>query len=152
MRRTPLKRGKPLARKPLKPKKPAAKSEKWFRNQCDIIAREICLLTAENKCAARNLDHPKSPQCSLDAPMQWCHLKSRRFVRLRHDPENSVCMCAAHHRFTTDHPDVFRDLIEGLYPGRWQSLNEKLCEDVKVRYRWVYEGLVEVRNQIREAA
>jgi hypothetical protein len=55
-------------------------------------------------------------------------------------------MCATHHRFFTDHPDCFHDFIESLYPGRWQSLNEKLCEDIKVKYKLVYEGLKEINE------
>lgn len=39
-------------------------------------------------------------------------------------PDNSVCMCGAHHRFFTQNPASFQVFIEELYPGRWEFLAE----------------------------
>lgn len=120
LKRTPLKR-KPKARKP----KPST-----LKNKCDKLAQKRCV--SIERCEACEFVGPKVPACN--GCLQWCHLKSRRFAILRHDPKNAVCMCAAHHRYFTDHPDLFRDFINQLDPERWDYLNERLRENVKVDY------------------
>ena len=155
MKQTPLKRNTPLKSGPFKKKaEPKAKGPKkreknphrrqaFYKNKCDALAQKRCV--SLGYCEACEYGHPKAPDCK--GLLSWCHLKSRRFAILRHDPKNSVCMCAAHHRFFTDHPDLFRDFIEEKFPGRWAYLNVRLQENVKVNYYLLYLALVEQSSE-----
>jgi hypothetical protein len=137
MKRTPLLRKTPLR------KKSGKDNQKW-KNKCDILAQKICV--SGGTCSAQGYGFDCSTQ------LQWAHLKSRRFAVIRHDPKNSTCLCAAHHRFFTDHPDLWRDFIEEMFPGRWAYLNERLRENVKVDYQLLHVALSEQLRAIQEAA
>ena len=45
---------------------------------------------------------------------QCAHIISRKVVRLRHDPLNAVCLCAACHAYFTDRPSAFGDFVKNL--------------------------------------
>jgi len=36
--------------------------------------------------------------------LQWCHIISRRFLVIRWEMRNCLCLCAACHRWGTDNP------------------------------------------------
>ena len=93
-----------------------------LKRKLDKLAGEA--IRSIGYCEAHAYDKPNS--CSTQ--LQWCHLKSRRYLVTRWDPLNAVCMCAACHRFFTDHPDHFRNFIEDKFPGRWDYLNAKFRE------------------------
>jgi hypothetical protein len=100
--------------------------------RADRLAREfakrpgVCLVEVARFMGA---DVPGS---ALRVPcagcLEWAHLKSRgpAYYSIRHDPENSVCLCSAHHRLFHAEPDAFVRFIEAVHPGRWDRLGEKL--------------------------
>lgn len=125
-----MRRRAPLRRKPSKAsgKLPA----KRLMERADRSAREfakragVCLVEVARFMGA------EVPGSALSAPcagrLEWAHLKSRgpAYYSIRHDPENSVCLCSAHHRLFHAEPDAFVRFIEAVHPGRWDRLGEKL--------------------------
>jgi hypothetical protein len=67
---------------------------------------------------------------------------------LRHDPDNIVVMCAAHHTFFTQHPiywgDFVRDLrgddLADMLIEKKQDLSFKLTKNVKADMRAHYRA------------
>ena len=43
--------------------------------------------------------------------LQCCHIRSRRYMAVRWDPTNALCMCAAHHLYFTHHPLEWEQFI-----------------------------------------
>jgi len=120
-------------------KKP--KSQTYWRNKCDALARERCLERAGHRCEAEGAMGLK-----CGTKLDWAHLKSRRFALLRHDPKNSMILCSTHHRYFHDHPDRFYNFVDSVDGARWPYLNERLRQigTVKTNYKLIYEGLTEM--------
>lgn len=47
---------------------------------------------------------------------------------LRHSEDNVVLMCRQHHSYYGTRPDEWHQLINNLYPGRMDSLQEQLLQ------------------------
>ena len=70
--------------------------------------------------------------------LQWCHVWSRSYHAIRHDPRNAIVMCAAHHMYMTTHPAQWEQWcrdhnlawdelrIEALHGAASWSLDETL--------------------------
>jgi len=139
LRRTPMKRptraeaAERKAEKKAKRKESQAKLKpdtlarqkhqaKWEK-VCEDLARKVCL--SVGSCEAAGWEwNGKVYSCS--DRLEWAHVKSRRHISIKYDPENATCLCNTHHKFFTQHPDQWFKFIETKYPGRWDSLNEKL--------------------------
>jgi hypothetical protein len=106
VRKTPLKS---------KPKQSTLKSK------ADSLAAAFC--KKERRCQAQGQE---GIRCS--DRMEWAHLKSRSHGHIRHDPLNALCLCNTHHRFYTNHPDLWVEFVEREFPGRWEFLNRRLQE------------------------
>lgn len=142
MKRTPLLRKTPLRGKSLtnsRPKKKKTGQQTW-KNKCDALAGELCRSYGE--CQAWKYHGVKCSQT-----LQWCHIKSRRFACIRHDERNCVCMCATHHRFYTDHPDLFCEFVQERDPGVFDYLNSRLQSKEKTDYELVYLRLANIKAQ-----
>ncbi len=100
---------------PVKPKKP--RSEGPSVDSLDDVFSRLIRASAGHECQFWGRD---GVRCS--AQMQCMHLKSRRYRSTRWRKENAACGCAAHHRFYTDHPDLFYKAVEALWPGRWDEV------------------------------
>lgn len=121
---------------PIRKKKPATKSAKWYCRECDKIAGEIC--RSVGKCAHCGREEGR---------FEWAHCKSRRFLCIRYDPRNSFCLCHHCHREFTCHPDNWTRWVDSVDPGRWEYLNEKLQAGIKINWQLIHAGLVEIRSQ-----
>lgn len=108
MRRSTLKR---------KPRRPGYVSDASL----DSLFSELVRARARYECQAWGYD---GVRCS--SQMQCAHIKSRRYKAIRWDPDNALCLCAAHHMHYHANPDQFARLVEDLFPGRWDELNAKL--------------------------
>lgn len=138
MKRSPLKSGKPLARKAktkpwLKPDgtpkrgrtKTGAVSKKTLTDRLDRLARKDC--HARGFCEAsfwQKFNPPKTTKGECNGGLQWCHIEGRRHKKIRWSPMNCLCMCASCHAYFTDHSAEFGLMVEALYPGRLQFLAE----------------------------
>ena len=70
--------------------------------------------------------------------LEAAHIKSRRYLCLRYDMQNGVCLCSAHHRLAHNHPDLFIRWIEASFPGRIDYLNKVMQSSAqKVDYKQV---------------
>lgn len=123
-----------------KKKKPSAKS---LLALADKLACEWC--KRDGKCTACGVD---GETCA--GRLEWCHLKSRSHRHIRHDPLNFMPLCWKHHKFYTNHPDLWVDFVEGLFPGRWEQLNAIL---IKTKGQKVnYEKCIEFFKSQKRAA
>lgn len=127
----------------LKRIKPKAKSSKWYRNKCDELAGLLC--RSKGRCEAEGYG---GIRCS--DRLEWAHCKSRRFIAIRHDKLNSLCLCNAHHRHFTEHPDHWTSFVEQTFPGRWDYLNERLRDNSRVDWHLRYVALTEAVAIMRE--
>lgn len=129
MKRTPL-----VRKTGLKPKRKTKQST--LKNQADKYARDF-VMKRDLDCVAANFELLGRVIHCTDR-CEWAHLKSRSHATIRHDPRNAVKLCWAHHKFFTNHPDLWTQFIEKLYPGRWQELNVVLQRRVKPDYQfWI---------------
>jgi hypothetical protein len=51
---------------------------------------------------------------------------------IRHDEENVVLMCRQHHSYYGTRPNEWENLINSLYPGRMDSLHDKLLQSQNI--------------------
>lgn len=64
-------------------------------------------------------------RCGGDNFIQCAHIISRRFVATRTDLRNAFCLCAACHRYFTDHPvDFGRFVKERIGDKLYDKLNK----------------------------
>ena len=67
-------------------------------------------------------------RCGMTDPfrLQCCHIFSRRYSKLRHDPENLLCLCAACHFWAHANPVLFTLWVQGyLGAEKFQRLIDK---------------------------
>lgn len=86
------------------------------RNRLDKeISRQV---RARGKCERCGCEDPFRLQC--------CHIFSRRYAKLRHDPENLLCFCAGCHFWSHHNPLLFALWVQG-YKGQeaFQRLIDK---------------------------
>lgn len=54
--------------------------------------------------------------------LQWCHIKSRRYMSIRYSKNNCFCLCARCHRRFTDNPDEHYQWITENYSNQYERL------------------------------
>jgi len=109
VKRTPIERKSATKRRTTLPRcsnrqchKPA-KVQGWCAThgmrEADRLARET-VLERDVMCVAGLVGD--AYRC--DGPPQWCHVHSRSYHVIRHDPRNAVRLCRNHHAYYTHHP------------------------------------------------
>ena len=53
----------------------------------------------------------KCERCGKTAHLQCCHIFSRRYIKLRHDPLNLLCLCAGCHLWSHSVPILFTEWV-----------------------------------------
>ncbi len=101
---------------------------KDLENKADQLAGKWC--RSHGRCEAEG-EH--GLRCS--DRLEWCHLKSRGYGYIKHDPLNFMCMCNTHHRFFGCQPDLFTDFVDRVRPGTWDRLNALLIEQKQKRLK-----------------
>ena len=71
----------------------------------------------------RSLDHCE--KCGSSQFLQTAHIYSRRYVNLRYDIYNVLCLCAKDHRFFHDQPLEAMIWFNSAYPDRVKYLQKK---------------------------
>ena len=99
------------------PRKP---SKKTLENKLDKLVGKWCReVRSKGKC-----EHcGRTGKNSRD--MQWCHIKSRRYLSVRWDVDNCFCLCSTCHRRFTDNPDEFVTWIWDEHPEQYSRLVDK---------------------------
>lgn len=54
---------------------------------------------------------------------------------------NGMCLCHAHHRYFTLHPDEWYRFCESVRPGVWELLAREMCTTKKLNN--IYEEWIE---------
>lgn len=73
--------------------------------------------------------------------LQPAHIYSRAIKVIRFDSENILCLCAACHFWGHMHPADFVDWIRDRWPGRIESLREKMKNPKTLTIKWYQEQL-----------
>jgi hypothetical protein len=92
---------------------------KTERNRMD---REFSLkIRSRGKC-----QWPGCNNTAVNSQLQTAHIYSRRYLKLRWDEDNALCLCAKHHMEAHHSPLVFRDVVYKLLgPEKCQRLLDK---------------------------
>jgi hypothetical protein len=81
----------------------------FFRSRpCDFS-----LIDSTHKCKGR---------------LEWCHIKTRKYLLLRWDFFNNLTLCSERHFYFTANPDEFIHWVDKYFPGRTEYLNKKMME------------------------
>lgn len=117
------------------------KQHKGAKGKCDKIFSLI--IRSKGHCE----------RCSSRDWLQTAHIISRRYSGTRTDTRNAFCLCAACHRFFTDHPVAFgRYVEEKLGPGVYDELNLKAQRVAKMDWDLELERLKEIYSVIEAEA
>jgi len=112
-------------------------------------AKKVSKSTLKNKADklfslfVRSLDH-----CERDGEvryLQTAHIYSRRYVNLRYDIQNVLCLCARCHRWAHDNPLDFVAWFNSTYPERYAYLKKKK----KIIRKWVVDDYLKVIEEIK---
>ena len=60
--------------------------------------------------------------CGEGGRVEWCHIKSRRYLSVRWSRNNGFSGCAACHRFFTDNPDCFMKWLKSKKKKQYAKL------------------------------
>lgn len=67
--------------------------------------------------------------------LQTAHIYSRRYLNLRHDPLNALCLCASCHHWAHDNPILFTKFVESKRtPKQLTYLQDKRNSLTKVDF------------------
>ena len=99
-------------------------TQKTHKNACDTLFSQYIRSIGFCENCHRTAD---------EVQLQCAHWISRRYSNTRCDPENAFCLCAACHRWFTDHPTEFgRWAIQARGEDVYQRLLEASREPAKV--------------------
>ena len=129
MRKTPLRRKKPLKpraiRKNGKPRSAPGKAKgKSLTAAAGMYARQACLEAFGHKCCARGRFGIECGTIGSRAYLERCHIYTRSHQRLTFHPDNVFCACPFHHDWLDAHPAVRTQFVEEILPGRMAKLAE----------------------------
>lgn len=134
-----LRRRTPLRRKAVRRGKPKRAACSYQRCHSRVAVAGLCLTHATRRADQLVGDHVKARDggCVVagphNGPLQWSHLVSRRYRAVRWMPENSVGMCAGHHRFFTDRPLEFEAwIVDRMGAEAWAALKARALEGPRV--------------------
>lgn len=97
--------------------KPVRTNTEALEKKADILFSQH--IRSIGKCQLQGLDGIK---CGgrLD-PM---HLVTRGIKNLRWDIENAIAGCRNHHTYYTNHPKLWRELLQEHFTGMWNYIEE----------------------------
>ena len=120
-------------RTPGKKKAPAASRIKL--KKLDDMARDLC--RRRTGCEAKGLDTVK-----CDGALQWAHILSRIYHKVRWAEDNCLYLCAAHHVFYTFRPLEWREFLKKkIGIEKLEELERRALAEGKVDRLEVYERL-----------
>lgn len=110
-------------------------------DKLDKLARELC--RRRGKCEAVGA---AGVQCS--GSLQWAHILSRSYHKVRWDLDNCLFMCAAHHTYYTFRPIEWRRyIISRIGEERLYELEQRAIADGKVDRFAVLQRLQEALDE-----
>lgn len=118
-------------------------SRTTLRNKADRLWAEVVKLRAGNKCE----------YCGKTAGLNSHHIFSRSNASVRHDLDNGISLCIAHHTFSSTFsahkaPAEFMAWIEEQRGAEWLlELRKKAKSVSKPNYELIVVGLQEIKKQ-----
>jgi len=80
-----------------------------------------------------------NPEHKCKGNLEWCHIKTRRYLSTRWLYINAFTLCSKAHRYFTDHPDEFIKWIEQNFPDRLETLQKEFNKMPKVDKMYLEE-------------
>lgn len=97
----------------------------------------------------RKLDHcERCAKTSKQAQLQTAHIYSRRYVNLRYDINNVLCLCASCHRWAHDNPLDFITWFSKDYDDRAVYLMTKK----RIIKKWTADDYKKVIKELENYA
>ena len=116
-------------------KTPLAKLKREADKLCGDIVR------SRGICEAKGYGKFK-----CNSNLQWCHLFSRRYQKLRWLYQNGLCMCSSHHVFFTYNPNEWTMFLIKNYKDTYKWLYKEKEKYVKINRTFLEHTLEELRR------
>lgn len=111
--------------------------------KCETVAGWICKHRVGYKCE----------KCGSPVEIQWAHIISRTYKRIKFDLDNCICLCKACHRYFTDRPVEWEIWITGkIGYKKYRELQLRAIDyknKKRIDYEAIYERLLVEWNQTR---
>lgn len=107
-------------------------SKTVWRSKLDTVAGQICRY--KGRCV----------KCRASDTVQWAHIISRGYIRIRWDMDNCFCLCHRCHLYFTKHPVEWNLFVkEKLGEDKFWELHRRSTayDQPRVDYNDVYERL-----------
>ena len=107
-------------------------------------ADKLCgdLVRSRGKCEAIGYGKFK---CGSN--LQWCHLFSRRYQKIRWLLKNGLCMCGSHHVYFTYNPNEWTMFLMKKYQDTYLWLYEQKNKYVKINREFLENTIAELKNK-----
>lgn len=122
----------------MKSKKQLKIKRDTIRNKLDSVMRTWCRTIRSGGLCEYCGEPGKNPR-----DIQWCHIKSRKYLSVRWSENNCFCLCAAHHRYFADNPDEFYKWIDKKHKRQYK----KLLKEFEPRTKFTLKDLEELLEE-----
>ena len=83
-------------------------------------------------------------RCGKRENLQTAHIISRSYHQVRHDLDNSFCLCDGCHRYFTNRPIEFETFVKSkIGEAHYQELKDRAIDYKKIDYKAVIKRLQE---------
>lgn len=113
---------------------PRLPTKTTLRNKADKLFGQ--LVRGRGKCEMGG-----TGMCSSKETLQCAHIYSRKYVNMRWDPRNALCLCASHHFWGHHNPLDFAFWVEKNRNSDIEYLMAKRNKLEKTNYELVVENL-----------
>jgi 5-methylcytosine-specific restriction endonuclease McrA len=117
MKRSPLRRVSLQTKTSTKVARKARRKRRATKAKLDQMARAYVMERDKYACQLKGLGG-----LTCTPQIQWCHIRSRRYLSTRWLPANAIAACAAHHRWSHDNPIDFAEFWTAAYPDRMEQV------------------------------
>ena len=108
--------------------------KKTLIRKCDVLFSKF--IRKKGYCEFKGLDFN-----TCEGELECCHIFSRGNKKLRHDIQNALCLCHAHHFYYTNHPSEWTEIVRKNFPEDYDYLIENRNKIQKPNYEEVYKWL-----------
>ena len=112
------------------------RAKKLILDTLDVAARAIC--RTRGACEA-----PSEDAINCNGSLQWAHIVSRTYHKVRWDEDNCFLLCAAHHYFYTCHDVHWQGFLDRkIGREKYDELKQRALAQGKVDRNLVYDNLL----------
>lgn len=119
------------------------KTYKGLKGKADKLFSEV--IRSVGYCEADGAD-----EITCSKQLQCAHIVSRRYNATRTDTRNAFSLCAAHHRFYTDHPRQFSRFITTTWAQKYYDQMYRRSRTPELGKRIDWEERIALMEDIKE--